>query len=162
MTPKLPFKRVSIVFALFFGVFIFLTFKSGLISKAEPQPAAMLVPAITATNNDALVVDVDGDGIADPGDTIEYTVTITNGAAAGAGNDALGTIFTDTLDPNMTLVPGSVNSSPIAGNDTYAVTGNVRIQVPDGATDLLANDIDPDTGSNTGLTATAESKKSSR
>ena len=35
------------------------------------------------------------------------------------------------------------------------MVGNVRIQVPDGVSDLLANDIDPDTGTNAGLTITA-------
>lgn len=153
MIPRLSVKRVSVVFVFIFCAVLFLTFKHNLVSKAEPKPAALLAPAITATNNDALVVDADGDGIADPGDTIEYTVTVTNGAAVGAGNDATGMIFNDTIDPNMTLVPGSVASSPIAGNDAFNVTGNVSISVPDGANDLLANDIDPDTLSNVGLTA---------
>src|SRR5687768_9524348 len=103
MIPKLSRLRFIAIVAIIFCAVVFFTIKSGLVSKAEPQSASLLLPAITATNNDALVTDVDGDGIADPGDTIEYTVTVTNGAAAGAGNDATAMIFTDTLDPNMTL-----------------------------------------------------------
>jgi hypothetical protein len=45
---------------------------------------------------------------------------------------------------------------------TFNVTGNVRIQVPDGTSDLLANDIDPDTGNNTNLTLNVETKKSAQ
>src|SRR5437868_14425934 len=132
MSPKLPRLRLIAIVALVLCAVLFLTFKSDLVSKAEPKPAVLLAPGVTATNNDALFTDVDGDGIADPGDTVEYTVTINNG-----GTDATGMIFNDTLDPNMTLVGGSIQSSPIAGNDTFSVTGNVSISVPDGGTDLL-------------------------
>lgn len=123
-------------------------------SQAETAPqSATLVPSMTADNNDTLVTDVDGDGRVDPGDTIQYTVTVNNTAGVGAGNDALGVAFNETLSNDTTLVAGSLNASPIAVNDTFSVTGNLQIQVPDGASDLLANDIDPDTGTNTGLTA---------
>lgn len=163
MRPKnrhFSYLKVSVYFVLpvIAGLALCLHLQKSRIINAESN--TLLAPAITASNTDALVTDADGDGIADPGDVVEYTVTVNN--TAGAGNDATGMIFTDTLDANMTLVPGSVNASPIAGNDAFPVTGNVRIQVPDGATDLLANDIDPDTGNNTGLTATAESKKSAQ
>ena len=43
-------------------------------------------------------------------------------------------------------------NQPIATSDTYSVLGNVRIQ-PNAAAGLLANDFNPDTGSNAGLTA---------
>jgi uncharacterized repeat protein (TIGR01451 family) len=82
-----------------------------------------------------------------PGDTLTYTVVITNTGAA----DATGVSFTDTIDPNTTLVPGSVNSSPIAFNDTYTASGNIPIAP---AASVLVNDIDPDTGTNAGLTVT--------
>jgi hypothetical protein len=119
--------------------------------------ANLLLPVISATMVDALVVDVDGDGRFDPGDTIEYTVTINN-----TGPDpATGVKFADTVDANTTLVALSVNSSPIAFDDTvYTATGNIRIAIPDGATDLIANDIDPDTQNNSNLTAVVETKKS--
>ena len=108
----------------------------------------LLAPGITATKTDMIFTDVDGDGRADPGDTLKYTVTINNG-----GTDATGLKFTDTLDPNLTLVGGSVNTSPIAVDDPgYTATGNVRI-TQSAASGLLVNDIDPDTGNNAGLTA---------
>jgi hypothetical protein len=116
-----------------------------------PAPEPFLVPNITATKTDAIIND-DGDSKLDPGgaEKIEYTVTITNN-----GTDATNVTFSDTIDAHTTLVGGSVQTQPIAANDSYSVLGNVRIQVPDGANDLLANDIDPDTGNNTGLTISA-------
>jgi uncharacterized repeat protein (TIGR01451 family) len=82
-----------------------------------------------------------------PGDILTYTVVITN----TGGADATGVIFTDTIDPNTTLVPGSVNSSPVAFDDSYTASGNIPIAP---ATSVLANDIDPDSGTNAGLTVT--------
>ncbi|MET0647678.1 MAG: Ig-like domain-containing protein, partial [Pyrinomonadaceae bacterium] len=120
--------------------------------RAAPAalPAPPLVPAITATKVDSFS-DPDGDGKAEPGQTITYTVTVTNN-----GTDATNVTFNDTIDPNTTLVPGSVSTQPIASNDSYNVLGNVRIQ-PNAAAGLLANDCDPDNGgtcSSAGLTAT--------
>ena len=54
------------------------------------------------------------------------------------------------------FVPGSIITQPIAVADSYNVIGNVRIQ-PNAAQGLLANDRDPDTGNNTGLTASGPS-----
>jgi hypothetical protein len=112
--------------------------------------ANLLVPTITATKVDSIFTDVDGDGRADPGDTLQYTVTINNG-----GTDATGVKFTDTIDTNTTLVGGSINSSPIAFDDSgYSATGNVRITIA-AASGVLVNDIDPDTQSNANVTASA-------
>ncbi|HZB44396.1 MAG TPA: Ig-like domain-containing protein, partial [Pyrinomonadaceae bacterium] len=111
--------------------------------------AAPLAPSLTATKVDSFS-DPDNDGKAEPGQTITYTVTITNN-----GTDATNVVFNDTVDANTTLVPGSVSTQPIAANDSYNVLGNVRIQ-PNAAAGLLANDCDPDNGgpcSSAGLTA---------
>ncbi|MFN2510476.1 MAG: beta strand repeat-containing protein [Pyrinomonadaceae bacterium] len=108
---------------------------------------AGMVPIITATKVDSFP-DPDMDGKVSPGQTITYSVTITNSGPDPATNLTL----TDTIDPNTTLVPGSAVSTPIAFADAYNVVGNVRIQ-PNAAQGLLANDINPDTGNNTGLTA---------
>ena len=123
------------------------------VAAPAPEPFA---PVITATKVDALISD-DGDNKADPGTTekIEYTVTISNTGTT----DATNVQFTDTIDPHTTLVGGSITTQPIAVNDTYSALGNVRIQVPDGANDLLANDCDPDPAggpcTNAGLTITS-------
>jgi hypothetical protein len=45
---------------------------------ARAASASMWVPVLSATKDDALANDVDGDTKADPGDTLMYTVTISN------------------------------------------------------------------------------------
>jgi hypothetical protein len=120
------------------------------VADAPPQPLqpnAPTAPGITATLVDAFP-DPNLNGKAEPGDTITYTATISNTGTS----DATGVTFTDSVDTNTTLVPGSVQTQPIAIDDSYNVIGNVRIQ-PTVANGLLANDRDPDTGNNTGLTA---------
>lgn len=117
------------------------------------ETANLLVPNMSATKVDTVFTDVDGDGRADPGDTLQYTITISN-TGAGA-TDATSVKFSDVLDANLTLVGGSLNSSPIAFDDSgYTATGNVRISIS-AVNGVLVNDIDPDTLNNTGLTASA-------
>ncbi len=73
-------------------------------------------PIITATKTDALAVggDNDGDGQADPGDTLEYTVIITNSGITSATN----VVFSDTIDSNTTLVEFNLAGSdfPTSGS----------------------------------------------
>ncbi len=114
---------------------------------SSPASAQPVMPLITATKTDALLIDNDSDMVADTGDTLKYTVTITNSGST----DATGVTFNDTLDVNTTLVPGSITTTPIAVNDTYAATGNIQISIS-AASGVLANDNDADGGS---LTATA-------
>jgi hypothetical protein len=115
--------------------------------RAAPAPLVFAAPIITATKVDSFP-DPNANGKAEPGDTITYTVTISNTGSA----DATAVQFSDSVDTNTTLVAGSVQTQPIATDDAYNVLGNVRIQ-PNAANGLLANDRDPDTGSSTGLTA---------
>src|SRR6185369_11162226 len=77
-------------------------------STAAPAAPAPLAPAISATKVDSFP-DVDGNGKAEPGDTITYDVNITNN-----GTDATGVNFSDTIDANTTLVGGSLKVSPLA------------------------------------------------
>ncbi|MHC4092378.1 MAG: beta strand repeat-containing protein, partial [Planctomycetota bacterium] len=108
-------------------------------------PRAQADPNVDASKDDALTNDVDGDTLADPGDTIKYTITITN-----TGNmDAEGMSFSDTIDGNTTLVVGSLKTTPIALDDSYNSIGNVGISVP--APGVLGNDSDPDGGSVTAV-----------
>src|SRR5205809_3730117 len=99
--------------------------------------ASPVATTLTATKTDNLAQTA----MVNPGDTIMYTVTITNTGATNA--DLVN--FTDTIDANTTLVPASVVASPIAVNDTYNTIGNVNISVP--APGVLTNDLDPNGGS---------------
>lgn len=112
-------------------------------------------PAITATKSAALVVDQNHNGQVDPGDTLRYTITITNsGDAAITGGQ-----LSDPIDPHTTLVAGSLQATPLARNDSgYSTVGNVPLIVPV-IQGLLINDSDPDgTG---GLTVAAFAATSS-
>ncbi|MEQ1920908.1 MAG: Ig-like domain-containing protein [Pyrinomonadaceae bacterium] len=144
-------KRLVVVF-VFVAIAVFAGLKFGTDSRAaKPQSSVVLGgPLITATMTAAPTTDVGSNGaFVNPGDTLEYTVTINN-----TGDPATGVVFTDNLtDANLTLVPGSIKASPIASDETFPVTGNVRIQKSAGT--LLSNDIRPTTGNNTGLTITA-------
>ena len=110
--------------------------------KAAAVMASPFAPVITATLADALQVDNNNSGKADPGDTLMYTVVITN-----SGSDATGVTYTQDLSQNggnLTLVAGSVNSSPVAVNDSYPNgVGNTRMVVA-AASGVLVNDFDPD------------------
>ena len=118
---------------------------AGPVAQPEPPLRATAVRlfglpavAVTATKVDSLFTDVDGDTNADPGDVLQYVVTI-----GVTGSPATGMMFNDTIDPNTTLVPGSINTSPLAINDSYSCIGNVSI-LPNAAQGLLANDTDAD------------------
>ncbi len=73
------------------------------------------IPILTATKVDSLI-DQDGDGLAGPGDIIEYAITISN---RGAG-DAQNVVFADTPGAHTSLVAGSVTAS----NGGTIVLGN--------------------------------------
>src|SRR5688500_3180583 len=109
-------------------------------ARPAPAPLPFFAPGITATKTDAWDDSATPDGKAEPGQTITYTVTITN-----TGPDpATGVVFTDNVDNNTSLVAGSVQTQPLAANDTATAFGNVRISTANGAPNLLANDCDPD------------------
>ena len=95
--------------------------------------AAPPVSTVTATKTDSLFTDVDGDLQADPGDTLKYTINI-----GASGSDATGVTFTDTVDPNTAFVGGTLTATPVAVDDSYAATGNIRISVA--APGVLGND----------------------
>jgi uncharacterized repeat protein (TIGR01451 family) len=88
---------------------------------------------ITATKSDSFP-DPDADGKAEPGDTITYDVNVSNAGAA----DATGVNFNDTIDPNTTLVPGSLRVSPLAFADSYNASKGIALSVT--APGVLSND----------------------
>ena len=104
-------------------------------------------PSLTASLTD----DIGLGAKKNPGDTITYTATITNGGASPA-DDATGMVFSAILDNNTTLVGGSINAQPIAKPDSYTGSGNIPISIA--APGVLTNDVDPMTGTNAGLTVT--------
>src|ERR1700730_5948337 len=86
---------------------------------ASPPLLPPGAPNITATKSHT------PSGNAHPGDTLTYMIVISN----TTGNaDAMGVNFSDTIDPNTTLVGGSVNSPPIANNNNYTAprTNSIR------------------------------------
>ena len=110
--------------------------KTNAARSTSPTFVAPFAPTVTATKTD-FFVDGDGDLKAEPGDTIKYTVVI-----GATGEDATGVSFSDTVDTNTAFVPGSLQTTPLARNDSFSATGNVRIQVP--APGVLTNDQDFD------------------
>ena len=100
--------------------------------------AAFAAPVITATKDD----NTPAGTRKVVGDQITYTITIQN----TGDQTATGVQFTDPDPANTTFV--SVNSTPLARNDSYSTVGNIQISVPAG-NGLLVNDNDPDGGTPT-------------
>lgn len=94
---------------------------------------------VSVTHTQALVSDADGDGRASAGDTIEYTVTIRNTSTVDVQN----LVATLGLDPNTTLVPGSIQTLPLAVTDTVTVTEDTVVST---SLNLLSNDAGQDAG----------------
>lgn len=96
--------------------------------------AAPATTIVSATKADSWDDSATPDGKAEPGQTITYDVNVSNSGAA----DATGVTFTDTIDPNTTLVPGSLRVSPLAFADSYSSTVNTPLSVA--APGVLVND----------------------
>ncbi|HKO96860.1 MAG TPA: LamG-like jellyroll fold domain-containing protein, partial [Pyrinomonadaceae bacterium] len=90
-----------------------------------PQPLSPLAFTVTASLTDDILLTAKKN----PGDTINYTATITNTGTVSPGDDATGVAFNDILDSNTTLVGGSLNASPLAFNDSFSTIGNTLLEV---------------------------------
>ena len=82
------------------------------------DPTSVVVgnlPLVYALKTVQLAVDVNGNGSVDPGDTLQYTITMTNSSAT----PATGVILTDAIPANTTYVANSttLNSAPVAQPD---------------------------------------------
>jgi uncharacterized repeat protein (TIGR01451 family) len=155
--PKISRLRALVVFSLIAIAVVLGGWRLG--RDAEAGARRLLLPTVSATMTAAPTTDVGANGpIVNPGDTLRYTATITNGAAPGAGNDASNVIFSDTLPSTLTLTAGSLHASPIAANDTYDTVGNTLLEVGVAASGapavnipggVLGNDITPPTAPDT-------------
>ncbi|MES2796828.1 MAG: Ig-like domain-containing protein, partial [Bacteroidota bacterium] len=103
----------------------------------KPKSANLKVVAVVPNISIAQTVSVEGGGNAVPGGQLNFSFLISN-----SGTIATGVSFTDQLIADLTLVPGSLKSTPIAGDDSYSSTGNVGITVPAGS-GVLINDNSP-------------------
>jgi uncharacterized repeat protein (TIGR01451 family) len=122
----------------------------GLEESQSTQPAAVVAP-ISVNKSATIDTDNNGNGHVNPGDVIEYSVTVGNG-----GTTASGVIFHDVLSSDLTLVPGSTKAAPVAGDDSYQTIGNTQLQVAASQTisapgifvagSVLSNDNDPNGG----------------
>jgi len=79
---------------------------------------------LEASKSDTLFIDADGNGLPSPGDTLLYEVNVTNLGNSSASN----VVFTDIVDPNTTIIPGTVQTSQgtvatgnIAGESTIKI-----------------------------------------
>ncbi len=85
-------------------------------------------PRIALDKEWTLAVDADASGDASPGDTLQYTITVTN-----TGNQAgVGSVVNDVNDPNVALVTGTVvvtqgtvTSGNVSGNVVGADLGEI-------------------------------------
>ncbi len=104
------------------------TLAPGETPSITPTPSDTPAPTATFTNTpeppnlidpkgDSLLTDNDGNGVPSPGDVLLYTVTITNTGATAAGS----VTFSDSPDPNTSLVVGSVTTTQ--GTVTSGNTG---------------------------------------
>jgi uncharacterized repeat protein (TIGR01451 family) len=91
-------------------------------------------PVIAVAQQAGLQIDRNDNDLADPGDTLRYTVTISNVGST----DALDANFAETLDPNTLLVADSLKVSPLALDGGYVVTQSQPMR--EDAPGLLAND----------------------
>jgi len=78
------------------------------------------------------VVDADGDGAAEAGEVLTYTITITNNGSYGAG-----VVLVDALPPGLTYVPNSLSvsypsGSPLIPNFVAQFYGNTLMGHTDG------------------------------
>ena len=78
------------------------------VGEPQPPPPPPEAAELTVTKRDVLVVDVDGDGLADPGDTLRYEVAV----RSHGGQAALEVRFVSEIPDHASLVVGSVVAPP--------------------------------------------------
>jgi uncharacterized repeat protein (TIGR01451 family) len=105
---------------------------TSLLEPDKPGPSVVL----QVSKQDSLLDEAE-DGEANPGDRIRYRIVIRN-----LGSETLDSlVYQDVLDSFSVLVPGSINSTPIARDDSRIAPWDYPNNVYFG---LLDNDSDPD------------------
>ena len=87
---------------------------------------ASATPIVTAPKVDVLINDIGGDGMVNPGDTLQYQITLDN----SGDMDAVDVLFLDTPDAHTSLAVGSVTTSQGAitsGNTAGDTTVSVAV-----------------------------------
>lgn len=83
------------------------------------------------------ILDDDGDGLADPGETLRYTITVAN----SADRESTALTFDDLPDSHTSLVPGSVTTSQGTVSSTSpSVTVDLGPVAPSGGTAIITFD----------------------
>jgi uncharacterized repeat protein (TIGR01451 family)/fimbrial isopeptide formation D2 family protein len=105
-------------------------------------------PNIVAEKVDSFLVDPDNDNIANPGDSLQYVVSVSNNGS----QDAPSVIFTDTVDSNSILVctpapvvsQGSVTAcNPGAGGDLSVDLGAIAVGAAPATVQFQVDIVDP-------------------
>lgn len=103
---------------------------------------ATAAPAVSALKVDLTAAGAPISGAVTPGTTLRYRITIANPGAGAAGVDLEDMVGND---PNLSLVAGSLRTSPLARADGYRTMTDTAIDSDaDGLPSLLANDLDAD------------------
>src|SRR4051812_22452739 len=81
----------------------------------KPKTAGSRAAGVTITQQTAQSSDTNADNKLNPGETAKQTTTVTNGTGSTATNVQVKV----PLDPNTTLVAGSVRTTPVAIDDSF-------------------------------------------
>lgn len=108
----------------------------GPFAAETPDWPHLLAVTLDATQRITLLTDADCDGVIDPGDTVGFTIEITN----SRDMDATTVAYAATLG-RMSLVANSINVAPLAVDDADDAIGNLSLWVPAGM-GLFGNDVE--------------------
>ncbi len=104
--------------------------------ESEYYSLFVLAAMVEVTLEDNLIIDNNGNLVPNPGDTLEYTLTITNTGDMSATDLSINR----SMDPNTSLDPSSIRATPLAISDTFPFITNTL--VVSAANGLLSNDLD--------------------
>jgi LPXTG-site transpeptidase (sortase) family protein len=111
------------------------------------QPTTITItagPSFSGMSKSATLIDMDGNGVASPGDRLHYRISIKNSGDANANT----LNFSDEIPTNVSYIPGSVTSSkspaPIYSSSTNTITWNGQLVAGD--TNIIEYDVTINSG----------------